>query len=316
MTTVADGLFQYGGSPVGPGQMNVSKLFTVATGVEKKGRAWFVDASVGTSGNGRSPAGAFSTMQQAFNSLASGDIIYAVGNITEQLVTPVNIFDVTVVGCGNRPRNADAVPAGGNWYATTWKAPADGVAAQATVRVLQQGWRFANILFNMLDVNAAGIEIVRNAGAGELERDASHADIVGCIFAGAGVGIRLTATSFTENPYNVHIAGNKFTANTFGISAVAASPNSCDIDGNWFQGCTNAIAAKLQASVIRRNVIQGFTAAANSGGIDIRSGGGNNQVTLNTLGGTYSKAGGYNCEAGDEWYGNFGSGGVTSSDPA
>ncbi len=316
MTTVADGLFQYGGMPVGPGSLDTAKFFSTPNGIEKKGRAWFVDASYGGSGNGRSPSQAFSTMQEAFNAIASGDIIYAIGNITEQLVTPVQIFDVTVVGAGNRPRNADATPAGGNWAAVTWKAPSGGIAAQATVRVLQQGWRFVNLLFNMFDVNSAGIEIVRDAGAGDAERDASHCEVLGCIFAGAGIGVRLTAAGFTENPYNVRIAGNKFTANTYGILASSAQPNSCDIDGNWFQGCTNAITAKLQASVIRRNVVQGFTASSNSGGIDVRAGGGNNFITGNYLGGTYTNAGGYNGESGDEWQGNFGSGGVTTIDPA
>lgn len=312
MTTVADGLYQYGGMPV---QTNLltSKIFSTPV----KGRVWFVDPSYGGNGNGKSPSQAFATMAQAFSAVASGDIIYAVGNIREQLVAPVQVFDVTVVGCGNRPRNADSTPEGGQYAAATWRAPASGgTAAQATLRLLQQGWTITNFLFNMIDTNAAGIEVVRNAGADNAERDASHATIVGNIFAGAGVGVRLTATSFTENPYNVYIGDNKFTANTFGIAAVAAQPNSCIIKGNWIQGCTNAITAKLQASTIVGNVIQGFTAASSSGGIDVRSGGGNNFITGNYLGGTYSNAGGYNGESGDQWQGNFGSGGVTTTDPA
>lgn len=316
MTTVADGLQQWGGVPVGVNPV-FNKIFYNNVASYKKGRAWFVDPSTGRSGNGKSPSTAFDTMDEAFDNLQSGDIIYAIGDIREQLVTPVQVFDVTVIGCGNRPRNADSTPTGGQYAACTWRAPASGgTAAQATLRVLQQGWTFYNILFNMIDANAAGVEIVRNAAAANDERDASHASIIGCRFAGAGIGVRLTATSFTENPFNVLIQGNKFNSCTYGILASAAQPNSCDVDGNWFQGCTNAITAKFQASVIRRNVVQGFTASGNSGGIDVRSGGGNNQITFNTLGGTYSKAGGYNCESGDEWYGNFGSGGVTSSDPA
>lgn len=315
MTTFADGVFQYGGAPVGV-DLITNKIFAAPNGQQRKGRAWFVDPSC--NGNGRSPAQAYATMQQAFDSVNSGDIIYFVGNVREQLVTPVQIFDVTVVGCGNRPRNADATPSGGDWAAATWRAPASGgVAGQATVRVLQQGWRFCNILFNMLDVNSAGIEIVRNSGAGDLERDASHCSVLGCMFAGAGIGIRGTATAFAENPYNVEIGYNKFTGCTYGIYAQVAQPNSWSIHHNEFQGCTNGIFAKLQNSIIGPgNVVVGFTAGGNTGGIDLQGGGGTNFVTGNYLGGTYSKAGGYNTEAGDQWQGNFGSGGVTTVDPA
>lgn len=316
MTTVADGLYQNGGVPVGVNPI-FNKIFYNPYASYKKGRSWFVDASYGGSGNGKSPKQAFSTMDEAFDNLQSGDIIYCLGNIREQLVTPVQVFDVTVVGCGNRPRNADSTPSGGQYAAITWRAPASGgTAAQATCRVLQQGWSFINILFGAIDSDAAMLEIVRNAGADDAERDASHVNIDGCRFGGAGVGVRITEASFTENPFNGRIANSKFNSCTYGIRAVSAQPNSWDVDNNIFQGCTNAITAQFQASVIRRNVIMGFTASGNSGGIDLRGGGGNNQVTLNTLGGTYSNAGGYNGESGDNWYGNFGSGGVTSSDPA
>lgn len=315
MTTVADGLFQYGGVPVGVNPP-FGKIFNNPYAAYKKGRAWFVDASYGGNGDGKSPKTAFSTMDQAFDNLHSGDIIYATGNIREQLVTPVQVFDVTVIGCGNQPRNADSSPDGGQYAACTWRAPASPVAAQATVRVLQQGWTFYNILFGMGDVNSAGVEVVRNADAGDSERDGSHVQLIGCRFGGTGIGVRITAAGFTENPFNGLIQGCKFNSCTYGILASSAQPNSWDIDNNIFQGCTNAIIAKFQATVIRRNVVMGFTAAANSGGIDIRSGGANNLVTGNALGGTYSKAGGYNCEANDEWYGNAASTGFTSADPA
>lgn len=316
MTTVSDGLFQYGGVPVGT-NLATNKIFSTAT----KGRAWFVDPSYGGNGNGKSPSQAFSLMATAFSAVASGDIIYCIGNIREQLVTPVQVFDVTVVGCGNRPRNADSEPEGGQYAAVTWRAPASGgTAAQATVRVLQQGWQFVNILFGAIDADAAMIELVRNAASGNSERDASHAQILGCRFGGAGKGIRMGATSYTENVFNVLVDNCKFNSCTYGIHAPSNSqPNSITIQNSIFQGCTNAITAQFQASVIKGNVIQGFTAAANSGGIDLTGGIAGNVVTLNYLGGTYSNAGGYVAAgAGDEWGGNMNSiaGGWTAADPA
>jgi hypothetical protein len=313
MTTFSDRLYQMGGVPVGLDPL--SKIFSTKT----KGRAWFVDPVQGTNKGGRAPDKAFTTMAGAFAVAKSGDIIYLIGKVTEQLVTPVNVFDVTVVGCGNRPRHADATPATGNYAAAQWGPPASGaVSGQATVRVIQQGWRFVNILFTMESATAAGVEIVRNAGSGDDERDGSHCEIIGCRFAGAGIGIRLTATSFTENPFNVLIQGNTFNGCTTAISAVAAQPNMVQILDNYFTSNTSTITAKLQASIIARNIINIFTASGSSGGIDLRSGGGNNLVTGNWLGGAYSNAGGYNGESGDKWWGNFAdvSGGVTQADPA
>lgn len=284
------------------------------------GKYWYVNAGAG----GLSPSGAgtrespFTTMDQAFDQVSSGDVIIFKGKVREQLTTPVGIFNVTVYGAGTRPRHADAHTGTNGASAATWMAPASGgTAAQATVRVLQQGWVFQNILFAAIDSDAAMVELVRNAGADDAERDASHAMMLGCRFSGAGKGIRFGATSFTENVFNALVDGCKFNACTYGIyNTTGSQPNSITVQNSIFQGCTNAITAQFQASTIKGNVIQGFTAASSSGGIDVRNGGGNNQITLNTLGGTYSNAGGYNGESGDNWYGNFGSGGVTSSDPA
>ena len=316
MTTFADMVRQFGGAPVGLG-MDASKVFYNNSGIQNKGRAWFVDTAYGGNGDGRSPKTAFSTMARAFASIASGDIIYFVGKVVEQLVTPVQIFDVTVIGCGNRPRHADSTPSGGNWAASQWGPPASGgVAAQATVRVIQQGWRFVNILFTAIDTNAACVEVVRNAGAGDAERDGSHCSIWGCRFAGTGIGIRSgVAGLFTEIAFNVEVAACVFNAMTTAMSGI--NGNQWYIHDNVFATNTSQITMALQNSIIDNNVIGPFTAAANSGGIDLNGGGGLCIVSRNVLSGTYSIAGGYRVSnANDNWYGNFGSGGVTSADPA
>ena len=315
MTTVADGLFQYGGQPVG-GSLSLQKLFSTPNGIEHKGRAWFVDASSGSNGDGTSPQRALSTMQKAFNAIARGDIIYFVGKVTEQLVTPVQVFDVTVVGCGNRPRHADAVPAGGNWAASQWGPPASGgVAAQATVRVLQQGWRFVNILWTAIDANAACIELVRNAAADDAERDASHADIASCRFSGAGIGIRSgVAGTFTEIVNNVRVIDCDFMDMTTAMSS-AIQASAWQIKGNRFRANTNHITLQAGGFQITNNIFGSFT----TNGIVLTTGAGLNIITMNYLSGTYSNAGGYTAaNANDEWAGNFNTlaGGITVADPA
>lgn len=291
------------------------------------GRTLFVNANttnngaadpLGSDGNdGSSPTSAFLTMAKAFSVIKSGDVINFVGKVTEQLVTPVNVFDVTVNGCGNRPRHADATPAGGSYGAAQWAPAAGGTAAKATLQVIQQGWRFNNFLMTAIDANAACLEIVRNAGAGDLERDASHASILALRFAGAGIGIRGTVAGvFTEIPFNVEVGYCQFDGMTFAMRAALAC-NQWNIHDNVFGVNTNQITMPLQNSLIRGNSIGPFTAASSSGGIDLNGGAGLNQVTGNNLSGTYSIAGGYRvANANDNWYGNAASTGFTSADPA
>ena len=280
---------------------------------------WFVNTNSTTFGDGTAPDQPFQTMQAAFNHIGSGDTIHFVGNVREQLVTPVGIFDVLVIGEGNRPRHADAHTGNNGYETANWRAPASGaVVGQANVRVLQQGWRFVNILFVAGDSTAACIEIVRNAGAGDAERDGSHCSVYGCRFAGAGVGIRSgVAGLFTEIAYNCEIAYNKFNDNTTAISGI--NGNSWSIHHNEFQGCTSVITFACQNTMIYENIVGAFTAAGNSGGIDLNGGGGKCFVTKNYLSGTYSIAGGYRVSnANDEWAGNFNTlaGGITVADPA
>jgi hypothetical protein len=291
------------------------------------GRTWFVNPSTtvpasgwqaGSDGySGTSPTQPFATMTKAFAVVSDGDVINFTGKITEQLVTPVQVFDVWINGCGNRPRHADSTPAGGQYATAQWAPPASGgTAAQATLRVLQQGWRFTNFLWTAIDTNAACLELVRNAASGDSERDASHASCYGVRFSGAGVGIRSGATSFTELVYNVEVANCQFDNMTYAMRSVVEA-NQWYIHDNFFGPNTNQIIMVARNFLIKGNSIGAFTASGNSGGIDLTGGTGLNQVTGNNLSGTYSIAGGYKvANANDNWYGNASSAGFTASDPA
>ncbi len=289
------------------------------------GRTWFVNANTtipngywapGNDGNnGFSVQTPFLTMAQAFSVISDGDVINFIGKVTEQLVTPVQVFDVWINGCGNSPRHADSTPAGGQYAAAQWAATGL-TAATANLRVLQQGWRFTNFLMTAVDTNAACLEFVRNAGAGDAERDASHASVSGMRFSGAGVGIRSGATSFTELVYNVKVINNQFDNMTYAMRG-AVEANQWEIRDNFFGPNTNQIIMAARNFLIKGNSLGAFTAAASSGGIDLNGGTGLNQVTGNNLSGTYSIAGGYRvANANDNWYGNASSAGFTSADPA
>ena len=311
MTTFADGVFQYGGMPVGMSGM-YAKMFSTPT----KGRAWFVDASAGRDGTGKSPKSPFLTMQRAFDSVSSGDIIYFVGKVQEQLVTPVQIFDVTVIGCGNRPRHADSTPSGGSDAAATWAAPASPTAATALVRVLQQGWRFVNILF----AGSAGcpsIELVRNAASGDDERDASHCEIIGCRFAGVAStdsAIKFGATSYTEIVNNVKVMECDFQGCATAIKEHSAGLQyRCQITNNVFISNTNDIV--LGGYFL--HVIGNVMSLAPTGCLVLSGGTGSSQVHGNYLPGTYADGTLYAPGANDNWNGNYATTvGVTAAVPA
>lgn len=296
------------------GLPNSATTIDGAAVVQGKGKVWYINAQQsGTGGSGEAWSTAFSTWAQAAVSLASGDTVFLSGKLLEQVVTPVNVFDVSVIGIGNRPRHADSAPVGGNLGTAQWGPPASGaVSGQATVRVLQQGWRFENILFTMQSSTAAAIELVRNAGAGDLERDASHAVIRGNRFAGAGVGIRFgVAALFTEMCADVLIEKNEFESNTTAILATSGfTANQHIIQDNIFLLNTNDISGPFFKARILRNVMS--LAPTICIGL---TGGSNNQIHGNYLPGTYTTSTLYNDVTGDNWNGNYASTGVTAAVP-
>jgi hypothetical protein len=290
------------------------KGLLAATG--RQGDIFFVDANSGLdSADGDTWGTALKTMAEAFTRLSSGDSILFRGKIREQLVAPVQIFDVLILGMGNRPRHADSTPAGGQLAANTWTVPLSGATANPCLRILQQGWRLQNILFAGPS-NYAAVDIVRNAGADDDERDGSHAEVIGCRFAGGQDGVRHgKAAVYTEMTTNVKIDGCTFQDQTGIAIADAIGCTRWEITRNRFLANANHIIMKATAAVIQHNVLGSFTTK----GIDLTGGGGLNVVTQNYLSGTYSEVGGYTkANANDEWGGNFNSvsGGLTAADPA
>lgn len=217
------------------------------------GTEWYVDATGGSDGNsGQSWQSPFLTMAKAFSLLQSGDRIYFVGKIREQLTTPVQVFDVAVVGGGNRPRHADAAPTPvGGHSASTWTTPASGATTAPLVKVMQQGWHFENILFAG-PTNHACVQLYRDAGAGDAERDASHAEFVGCRFASGYDGI-----SDTGGCYGVLVQDCRFDALTnfciLGVGNIGVGQSEWIIKDNHFYGFTNGVKIAAFGCRIRGN---------------------------------------------------------------
>lgn len=251
------------------------------------GKVWYVDA---TNGNASATDGntwdkAFATMAQAFAVLSSGDTILFVGKVKEQLVTPVQVFDVKIIGMGNRPRHADATPAGGNLASSTWTIPDSPTAAEPLCRVLQQGWSFVNILFAGPTDDAA-VELFRDAGAGDLERDASHASFIGCRFASGSGGI-----NDVGGCVNVLVQNCIFQALTGyciqGVGNIGVGQSDWQIFNNQFDGMTNGVKIAAFGCWISNNTFTDGGTPGTTFVLNISNGGGDdNMVVENWFQGT------------------------------
>lgn len=208
-----------------------------------RGTRWYVDTNSGSdSHTGKSWNQAFLTMQEAFDHLVSGDSIFFVGNVREQLTTPVQIFDVTICGFGNRPRHADATPAGGQLAAATWKNPASPSTTTPHLKILQQGWRLVNILFAGPSA-AACVQLFRDGGAGNAERDASHAEFHGCRFASGQDGIEQSGGCYNVGIYDCSFHDLTGYALKHTAGAGIAAPYRWQIKRNRFGGNANLMGA-------------------------------------------------------------------------
>ena len=277
------------------------------------GTYYYVDGNLGADGNeGTNVTRPLKTMAEAFTRISSGDVIVFRGNITEQVSTPVGIFNVTIFGDNTRPRHADAHTGNNGYSAATWKAPSSPTAATPLLTVRQQAWRIANVLFDGPS-DAAAVQLFRDGGAGDAERDASHAHIIGCKFVAGQNHIE-----FKGGLSQVRIEDCTFfgaTADSFldTVGAGIGTNNYFEILDNRFHNNATHIDVALNYATIRGNTF----GAASGDKVDLR-GGSENIVTLNYLYGTYSNAGGYYAGTNDEWGGNMNviSGGWTAADPA
>lgn len=266
----------------------------------------------GNDGNsGDSPDSPFRTMDRAFDTLASGDTIHVWGNVREQLSAPAGIFDVTIIGEGNRPRHADAHTDNNGYFTPTWKAPASPTTATPLLKVRQQGWRFINMLW-VPPTDAAALQFIRDAASGDDERDSSHADVVGCRFAAGKWHIQIVGT---ENVFDVRVKGNIFNdATTTSIAMASAYAHRWIFEDNIWQANVNHVVGGFTASMFLRNTFGSFTTLS----LSLAGGGGLNVITGNYLSGTYGTPQYEKSNANDEWAGNFNSlsGGITAADPA
>ena len=294
------------------------------------GREWFLNAGSGAAsddgtggaaaGDGRSWTTARRTMASIFTDsrFGSGDVIYVIGKVREELTTPAGIHGVKIIGASTA-RHPDAHTSNNGYVGSAWVPPASPTTATPLLIIQQQGWEVHNMLFDC-PVDAAAIQLLRNAGADDAERDASHAIITNCRFSDGLVGIQNLGGAG-----HVQVRGCRFYGLTetggAGIKCTSTSvavPLRWIIADNDFHNNASHILSSMSYSSIKDNVFGRFTATLS---IDIddqpsANQGEYNVITRNHLSGTYG-ATAYPPGSNNEWGGNYNSlsGGVTAADP-
>ncbi len=207
------------------------------------GANWYVDTVDGddTQNSGQAPDAAFATVQAAFDAMSSGDTIWVVGDVREELIAPLGVYNARIIGgIATRPHHD---------LATRWREAASHTAVTPLLQLREQGWTVANILF-VPPSDAPAIRLKRAEDA--VYPDASHCTIAGNRFAGG-----LTAIEDDGGCHNQLIAGNIFQSQTDSayecISTSIAVPLQNNIVGNQFISCVHGIRASQSKSTIRGN---------------------------------------------------------------
>lgn len=237
---------------------------------------------------GRSWEAPFATMAAAFAAAGDNDRIYFIGTIAEQLLAPLGVQGVKVIGAaGGRTRHDDGA---------RWTSPAEPNATTPLLTLREQGWEVHNVLFVPPD-DAPAIRFRRAESA--TYPDGSHAIVRNCKFVSDG------ETGIEDHGGGHHWLvedcefGSADTALTNGIKHVSgagiAAPRRCTIRRCTFTGVTNAIQLPGTECVVKDNLFGAGTIIVNTAG-----GSGKNFVVGNFFpAATINNAGGYTTHAAD-----------------
>jgi hypothetical protein len=238
---------------MGLGRKYLQKIVDTASevvGLTPFGNHYYVDGFSGVAGNPGTESRPFLTMTAAFAVIASGDTIHLRGRVTEQLVAPLGVFDVTIVGATRNPRQSTNSGAQAG-YSAYWKYATDNTTP--CLELIEQGWTIENIVFEgPASTSTAAIQLTRAEDA--VHPDPSHSTIKGCRFVAGGNAIIDSGGTF-----NQRIIGNVFQSQTgYAIKPVAgagiASRAQWHILDNQFRDFANGVGlGDAQGCIIKGN---------------------------------------------------------------
>lgn len=217
---------------------------------------------------GGGPRGAYPTFGALSGQLQSRDLIVFSGVLKEQALAPLGVFDVTLMGAANTPRQATngGVPTGGGAY-WTFPTATTPTAATALLTLREQAWQILNICFSPY-TSSPCIEGIRAESA--TYPDPSHLSIDGCMFINGTTGIGFQDSG---GLYNVSITNNVFQSLATAIKGVAgagiATPLRHFYANNYFNQNTNDIVIGCSYGRIENNDFKNTTTQK----VDLTAGG-------------------------------------------
>jgi hypothetical protein len=211
------------------------------------GRTWFVFP------DGKGPRGSFTSMSTLLTSdlVRSRDIIILGGVLKEQCVAPLNVYDVSIIGAANNPRQATSggVATGGG---ASWIAPASPTASTPLLELRAAGWSISNIQFTPT-TSSACVRLTRSASVDTT--DASHASFSGCAFQANGattpIGIEDNGGCGFVTIDNCEF--ESLTTAIKGLNTAAAVPLRWRVRNNNFWRNTNAIGMSSSQGLFQWN---------------------------------------------------------------
>lgn len=231
----------------------VNRNFGLAFAPYTPGNVWFVDANGGSDSlSGNSWANALHSMAEAFRRIASGDIIYFVGQVKEQVVAPLGVSNVRIIGAATRPRygNESSFNHPLNDKSAAWRPPASPAAATPLLTLIQQGWVLDNILFDCPS-DAAGVKLWRAEDA--THPDPSSTTIQNCQFSDGLDGIEDVGGCYNlliQNNTFRRLSGQGIKVTSTGI----AVPLQNQILNNVFEDCDGGIVGSYTQALISGNI--------------------------------------------------------------
>ena len=287
-----------------------AQLGTVLGNLQPYGSEWYVDTFNGDDDNaGTAWGSAFATMGAAFDVLGTGDTIRFRGDVREELTGSNLVFDVTIIGEGSQ-HHPDLPSAAYDPGAAMWRPPAAPTTATPLLILRGRGWNFVNVVFDC-PVDAAAVKIEVNALSGTSEYDGSHTTFDGCFFRQGQYGVELSGGG-----HNITWRNCKFflmnNAGNTGAGIIQTSTSVALGFENTVQNCIfvptssaggndRHIVAAWQACTIVDNIFGTVEGTAKY--VDL-TGGNDNVVTRNILGGAYDTDD-YVAGTSDVWVGNY-----------
>lgn len=282
-----------------------NRLVTLS-GFGQLSRIWYIFPQ------GGGPRGSFATFTALKPNLRSRDVIVLGGVLREQATAPLNVYDITIIGAANMPRQATSggLPtyAGLTLGGASWLPPSSG--ATATTPLLElfcQGWAFENIEFTP-HTSSAGVRLTRSAVTDTI--DSSHCRFTGCLFSGNG-GTGQIGIEDNGGTRSALIEGCRFELLTgtaiLGLSTAAAVSSDWEIRDNSFRQNTNDIKISSNYGRILRNRFMTAGSGATNKVISttfLSTQGGNNHILLNQFSNTEAQiapGSGFTGAASDTW---------------